>query len=211
MLTDNNNNYIKDTNPYLKYQNENIKNDIVNFYLQYNQLKNIYRQGWIKNKFGSSFAPKCESIADHSFSIAILCLTIIEKYNLDYDVLKCLKLCLIHEFGEVYAGDITPKDNISKEEKHLLEESAIKKLLESLNFTNDYFEIWQEYEAQETKEAIFVKELDTLEFLLQGTVYELDISTCKISLPKIKTDILKDIVKELLDLTEGKNKPIEMP
>ena len=211
MLTDNNNNYIKDINPYLKYQNENIKNDIINFYLQYNQLKNIYRQGWIKNKFGSSFASKCESIADHSFSIAILCLTIIEKYNLDYDVLKCLKLCLIHEFGEVYAGDMTPKDNISKEEKHLLEETAIKKLLESLNFTNDYFEIWQEYEAQETKEAVFVKELDTLEFLLQGTVYELDISTCKISLPKIKTDILKDIVKELLDLTEEKNKPIEMP
>ena len=211
MLTDNNNNYIKDINPYLKYQNENIKNDIINFYLQYNQLKNIYRQGWIKNKFGSSFASQCESIADHSFSIAILCLTIIEKYNLDYDVLKCLKLCLIHEFGEVYAGDMTPKDNISKEEKHLLEETAIKKLLESLNFTNDYFEIWQEYEAQETKEAVFVKELDTLEFLLQGTVYELDISTCKISLPKIKTDILKDIVKELLDLTEGKNKPIEMP
>lgn len=77
-------------------------------------------------------------------------------------------------------------------------------MLESLNFTNDYFEIWQEYEAQETKEAVFVKELDTLEFLLQGTVYELDISTCKVSLPKIKTDILKDIVKELLDLTEGK-------
>lgn len=48
MLTDNNNNYIKDINPYLKYQNENIKNDIINFYLQYNQLKNIYRQGWIK-------------------------------------------------------------------------------------------------------------------------------------------------------------------
>lgn len=208
MLQDQNHNCIKDINPILKYKDQKINNDIIFFFLQYNQLKNFYRQGFLKTKFGISFRDKCESVADHSFSLALLCLTIIEKYKLELDHLKCLKLCLVHELGEIYAGDITPKDHITKEEKHNLEEKAIRELLKSLNFSNDYFDIWREYECQETEEAIFVKELDTLEFLLQCTAYELDISTCKISLPKIKTPILREIVLELINLTKEKKKPL---
>ena len=208
MLQDQNHNCIKDINPILKYKDQKINNDIISFFLQYNQLKNFYRQGFLKTKFGISFRDKCESVADHSFSLALLCLTIIEKYKLELDHLKCLKLCLVHELGEIYAGDITPKDHITKEEKHNLEEKAIRELLKSLNFSNDYFDIWREYECQETEEAIFVKELDTLEFLLQCTAYELDISTCKISLPKIKTPILREIVLELINLTKEKKKTL---
>ena len=42
----NNENYIKDINPFEKYKK--IDNDVVSFYMQYNHLKNIYRQGWLK-------------------------------------------------------------------------------------------------------------------------------------------------------------------
>ncbi len=40
ILKDKNNNYIKDTNPYERY--EKIDNSIISFYMQYNHLK--YRQ-----------------------------------------------------------------------------------------------------------------------------------------------------------------------
>ncbi len=73
----NNQNYIKDTNPYERF--EFIDNDILSFYMKYNQLKNIYRQGWLKVRIGLEHADTCESIADHSFSVALLALTIIEK------------------------------------------------------------------------------------------------------------------------------------
>ena len=43
ILKDKNNNYIKDSIPYEKFQK--IDNDILSFYMKYNQLKNIYRQG----------------------------------------------------------------------------------------------------------------------------------------------------------------------
>ena len=84
----NNGNYIKDINPYERYGN--IDNDVISFYMQYNHLKNIYRQGWLKVRIGLEHKEKCESVAEHSFSMALLAITIIEKYKLSYDFLKCM-------------------------------------------------------------------------------------------------------------------------
>ncbi len=36
----------------------------------------------------------------------------------DLDTLKLVKMCLIHDLSEVIAGDITPHDGITPEEKH---------------------------------------------------------------------------------------------
>ena len=66
----NNQNYIKDMNLYEKF--EKIDNDILSFYMKYNQLKNIYRQGWLSVRIGLEHKEKCESIADHSFSVDFL-------------------------------------------------------------------------------------------------------------------------------------------
>ncbi len=211
ILKDNNNNYIKNISALNIYNKTNIKNDIILFYFQINQLKNIYRQGFIKSKFGESFINKCESVADHCFGLSLLCISIIEKYNLNYDICKCLKLCLIHEFGEVYAGDYTPQDNLALDEKHELEKRSVIKILELVGFENDFLEIWEEYENQSTKESIFIKELDSLEFLMQSAVYELDISFCKISINRIKTPIFREILEELMDITKNKKKPIILP
>ena len=100
LIDKNNNNYIKDTNPFERIHN--VNNDILAFYLKYNQLKNIYRQGWLKVRMDLEFKEKCESIADHSFSVALLALTIIEKNSLPLDVLKCLKMAIIHELGSYF-------------------------------------------------------------------------------------------------------------
>ena len=58
---------------------------------------------------------------------------------------------IIHELGEVYAGDYTPFDNITLEEKHNKEKEAILKVLQSIDEDNDYFEIWEEFEKAENK------------------------------------------------------------
>ena len=100
ILKDKNNNYIKDTNPYEKY--EKIDDSIISFYMQYNQLKNIYRQGWLKVRIGLEHKDKCESVADHSFSMALLAITMIEKYKLPYDVLKCMKMLFIKKVIQKY-------------------------------------------------------------------------------------------------------------
>lgn len=201
----NNGNYIKDINPYEKYKN--IDNDIISFYMQYNHLKNIYRQGWLKVRIGLEHKEKCESVAEHSFSMALLAITMIEKYNLPYDTLKCIKMCIIHELGEIYAGDYTPYDNISKEEQHIAEKNAIEKVLSSLDFDNDFLQLWDEFEKKETQEAKFVKNLDALEFLLQSSAYELDVSSFEKSINNIDDIHCKEIVEYLIDLTKNNKKP----
>ena len=201
----NNGNYIKDKNPYEKYPK--IDNDIISFYMQYNHLKNIYRQGWLKVRIGLEHREKCESVADHSFSMALLAITIIEKYKLPYDTLKCIKMCIIHELGEIYAGDYTPYDKITKEEKHFQEKEAIQKVLKSLDFDNDFLDLWEEYEKRETEESKFVKNIDELDFLLQSAAYELNTSSFKRSIGNITDENCKEIVESLINMTKNNPKP----
>ena len=204
----NNQNYIKDTNPHEKF--EKIDNDIMSFYMKYNQLKNIYRQGWLKARIGLKHKDKCESIADHSFSVALLALTIIEKNKLKLDGFKCIKMAIIHELGEVYAGDYTPYDNITKEDKHNKEKEAILKVLETLDENNDYSEIWEEFEKLETEEAKFIKNVDELEFLLQACAYGYDAIYFERCLNNINNPYCKEIALSAIEATKGKGKPIKL-
>ena len=116
-------------------------------------------------------------------------------------------MCIIHELGEIYAGDYTPYDNISKEEKHMAEKNAIEKVLSSLDFDNDFLQLWDEFEKKETQEAKFVKNLDALEFLLQSSAYELDVSSFEKSISNIDDIHCKEIVEYLIDLTKNNKKP----
>ena len=202
---ENNQNYIKDTNPYEKF--ENIDNDILSFYMKYNQLKNIYRQGWLKVRIGLEHKEKCESIADHSFSVALLALTIIEKNKLKLDAFKCIKMGIIHELGEIYAGDFTPYDNITKEEKHIKEKEAILNVLETLDKDNDFLELWEEFEERKTNEAKFIKNVDELEFLLQACAYGYDAKYFERSLNRITDLYCKEIAMSAIRTTNGNKKP----
>lgn len=202
MLVDKNNNYIKDTMPFEKFSNiECMNNDILSFHMKYVQLKNLYRQGWIKVRLGKEFIDRCESVADHSFSMALLGLTIIEKYKLDYDVLKVLKMCILHELGEVYIGDYTPYDNITKEEKKKLEREAQRNLIESLDFENDFFEIMCEYDDRESDMAKFVKNLDELDWLLQAGAYGINVTHCKSAFNNLTDVHCIKIAEDLLKIT----------
>ena len=201
----NNQNYIKATNPYENF--EKIDNNIISFYMKYNHLKNIYRQGWLNVRIGLEHKDKCESIADHSFSVALLALTIIETNKLNLDTFKCIKMGIIHELGEVYAGDYTPLDNITKEEKHIKEKEALLNVIETLDEDNDYLEIWEEFEKAETDEAKFIKNIDQLEFLLQACAYGYDAQYFKRTLNSITDPYCKEIATSAIEMTKGNKKP----
>lgn len=205
MLQDNNNNnYIKNSNPYYKYK-EKINNDVLKLYYQFIHLKNIYRQGWLTSLLGMEYEDKVESVADHSWSVTLLALTIIEKYNLDYNIEKCMKLALVHELGEIYAGDFTP-NQISKEEKHILEEKAVDKLLDEVDFKNDFKILWLEYENKASKEADFIKQVDKLECILQAGSYGLQSKHIK-GAETIDIPCLQDILKDVYEITKNNELP----
>lgn len=166
-----NGNYVKNQNPYNKYKNY-MNNDVLKLYYQFIHLKNLYRQGWLIRIIGTDSENRVESVADHSWAVTMLCMAIIQKYNLNLNLEKCMMLSLVHELGEVYAGDFIP-NQVSKEEKHKLEEEAVNKLLSEATFDNNFKTLWLEFENLLSEEAIFVKQVDKLEPVLQALAYGL--------------------------------------
>ncbi|HOO77579.1 MAG TPA: HD domain-containing protein [bacterium] len=133
------------------------------------QLKNLYRQGWLKRRVPEE---RCESVADHTLGTAILSMFMVENYYPGADLLKTLRMALIHEAGEVYAGDITPVDGIAPEEKHALEQDSAVRVFDGLPQAEEYLALWEEFEESETVEARIVRQADRLEMMLQTCYYE---------------------------------------
>ena len=130
-------------------------------------LKNISRQGWmdklsIKNP---------ESVADHSYSMAIMAMIISDLEN--YDSEKILKMTLLHDLAESKIGDITP-EQMTPENKMKIENEAFDKIINQLPDTikSQYLEIWKEYQNSSSKESLFVHQIDRLEMVLQAKIYQ---------------------------------------
>ena len=77
--------------------------DILDFLTYSLNLKNVHRQGWIDKL--SIENP--ESVADHSYSMAIMAMILSDLEN--YDSEKILKMTLLHDLAESKIGDITPE------------------------------------------------------------------------------------------------------
>ncbi len=130
-------------------------------------LKQLYRKGWLLRGVEPEH---CETVAEHSFGNALLCLLLAPRQP-GLDLVKVLRLALIHDLGEVYVGDLTPLDGVTSEEKHRLEAVAVEKILGKLPGGDALIADWKEYESQVTPEAKFVKQIDRLELAMQASVY----------------------------------------
>ncbi|MEM7825711.1 MAG: HD domain-containing protein, partial [Candidatus Aenigmatarchaeota archaeon] len=115
-----------------------------------------------------------------------------------------LKMALIHDFCEVYTGDITPSDKINQKKKARMEEEAIIKIFSGIEKGKDYVELWKELQDETSEEARIVKQVDCLEMVLQASIYEhqgyknlqefFDYCDKKITNPVIK-NLLKEVIK----------------
>lgn len=142
---------------------------IIRAYFEFNQLKQLYRQGWLKRGVPKE---RCESVAEHSLGVAVLACWLAEAYYPQLDQSRVMRLALIHDFGEIYAGDIIPGDDISDEEKSRLEFESVERVFKHLPNCGEYIALWSEFEDGQTPEAQFVRQVDRLEMGLQASVYE---------------------------------------
>ena len=142
---------------------------LIEAYFEFAQLKQLYRQGWLRRGVPPQ---RCESVAEHTFSMAILAMAVADAHFPALDLLKVLRLVLLHDCGEIYAGDIVPADGMNPDEKHRLERESVQQVLSRLPNGMDYIALWQEYESAASAEARFVKQMDRLDMALQSSVYE---------------------------------------
>ena len=114
-----------------------------------------------------------ESVADHSFAVALLALY--EGERRGYDVERILKLALIHDLEEAIIGDLTPQDKarrgLSRVQRD--QEAAIRKLLSKLpaNSRQSYLKLWTDLRRNQSKEARLVHQLDKVELAFQANKY----------------------------------------
>ena len=140
---------------------------ILDFFKTSINLKKINRQGWV-DKLSIS---KPESVADHTYSMAVMGMIIsdLENYNSE----KIIKMILLHDLAESKIGDYTP-GQIDLEKKNEIENTAFLKILENLPnaIKSQYQNIWKEYQENNSHESQIVHQLDRLEMVLQAKTYQ---------------------------------------
>jgi putative hydrolases of HD superfamily len=136
----------------------------IEFIKEIDKLKYILRKTKLIN------SDRIENDAEHSWHLAMMAIVLAEHSNVPIDILKVLKMVLIHDIVEIDAGDTflydTTKNHSNTDEERL----AAKRIFGLLpaKQAEEFIAIWEEFEEEETGEAKFARTLDRLEPLLQN-------------------------------------------
>lgn len=136
-------------------ENERL-NQQINFIIETDKLKTIYRKTYLSD--GSRF----ENDAEHSWHLSLMAILLAEYSNSSIDILKVLKMVIIHDIIEIDAGDAYCYDAAANEGKAEREMAAAERLFSLLpsDQKDDLISTWMEFEKNETPEARFANALD---------------------------------------------------
>lgn len=145
---------------------------ILKFLHEAEKLKTLLRHSWLSNG-------RRESVAEHTWRMTLMAL-LLQPYLKKVDLLKSLKLTLVHDLGEIHASDF-PAFKKQPANKAELERRGLLKLTKPLPplRQKEILELWEEYEAAKTPEARFAKALDKTEVLLQHNEADIKFMTKK--------------------------------
>jgi len=122
-----------------------------------------------------------ESSADHSWHLALMALLVDPHLEEKVDLLKALKMILVHDLTEAEIGDLPYEKGVTNpsllNEKEQKEREEIKRIREKVSLidkdlSEEIYSLWHEYKGHKTKEALFVKALDSIEANFQSIILE---------------------------------------
>jgi putative hydrolase of HD superfamily len=107
-----------------------------------------------------------ESTAEHSWSVSMIVIVLMDELKKEFgeiDQLKAIKLALIHDVVEIYAGDILAFDTEARKEKEKVEAEALQKLMAIYpEFGRQLEAHWYEFEHKTILEAKIAKAADAI-------------------------------------------------
>ena len=134
----------------------------IDFILEVDKMKSVIRQTYIAD------GTRKENDAEHSWHMALMCVVFSEYANEKIDVLKAVKMAMIHDLVEIDAGDTYAYDSEHNKTKEMREKVAADRIFGLLpkELEDEFRGLWEEFEAQETKESKFVNAIDKVQPLL---------------------------------------------
>lgn len=182
-------------------KDEKLKNQI-KFVMVIDEMKNILRRNLLID--GS----RRENDAEHSWHLAMIAM-ILEEYSAEkIDLERVLKIALIHDLIEVYAGDTFAYDEKAYEDKEEREKLAADKLFGMLDGGQGPYlrALWDEFEEMETPESRYANAIDRIQplilnYMTNGHTWKLgDVHSTQIYK---RMDIIRTATPELWHIVEG--------
>lgn len=133
-------------------------NNLFNIINLVEKLKLEKRHSWLSNN-------DQESVAEHSFRLSFMVLSLAAELKEPIDVYKALKMAIIHDLPEIHSGDIPAFAIDEKREES--EDESMRKICACLREGEQFYALWEEFEKRESREAKFVYALDRLECIMQ--------------------------------------------
>lgn len=172
----------------------------VDFIKEIEKLKSVTR-------FNRTLDGRFENSAEHSWQGAIASIVLQDYYPEKLNMEKVISMLLIHDLGEIYAGDTWVFDDKKKVHSHDRELESIKKTMSILpeeKYLN-MKESWLEFEKGQSAEARYARVIDALLPLIN----HLEVSECNYNPDNISSDMvlekkkfIKSESEELWKLTE---------
>lgn len=113
-----------------------------------------------------------ESVAEHSWQMTVMAFFMRDEFP-DADMDKVMEMCVIHDLGEAFTGDIPTFEKTKEDEKR--EEKLLADWIKTLpsGYEEKLRHLYEEMEEQKTQEAKIYKAIDKLEALIQHNMSDL--------------------------------------
>jgi putative hydrolase of HD superfamily len=177
----------------------------IDFIHEIDKVKYIQRKTRLFN------SDRAENDAEHSWHLAVMAVVLCGHSNNAIDLLKVIKMLLIHDLVEIDAGDVFLYDTEMSHTNTAAELAAAKRIFGLLppHQAEELIAIWEEFETGETAEAKFARAMDRFEPLLQnrankgGTWKEFDVPYDQViekkSIIRKGSEFLWNYAKNLID------------
>ena len=115
-----------------------------------------------------------ENDAEHSWHIAVMALLFEEYASEPVDIGHAIKMCVVHDLIEIYAGDTFAYDVEGNKSKAEREEKAADRLFALLPEEQGAYirALWEEFDGMETADSKYAACLDRLQPFFHNTLTE---------------------------------------
>lgn len=129
---------------------------IIDFIREIDRLKGVER------KTKPLGLERFENSAEHSWQLAVMTLSLSNLSTEPIDVLRTIKMLLLHDVGEIDTGDTIVYATEIREQRKAEELAAVQRICGMLpeRLSSEFVALWQEFEAAETAEAKFAHAMD---------------------------------------------------